>query len=163
MQWRVTPSCINQKTYRKLLFLYHRRNSDFKKFLKKVSDNIFLNNHRPKNLCTQVGFAESKETANDQANIDGTIIGVPIIGQLIVTDHQSVDCRPMIGLILSRQLLVCLYRADVPTNSVSPIIGLLVLDRFFGYYRSTNLWFTKARRSWAYHLSTDLRFSILAH
>ena len=32
----------------------------------------------------------------------------------------------MIGLILSHQLLVCLYRADVPANIVSPIIGLLL-------------------------------------
>ena len=43
----------------------------------------------------------------------------------------------MIGLILSRQLLICLYRAGVPANIVSPIIGLLVLDRCLGYYQST--------------------------
>ena len=29
----------------------------------------------------QVGFAELKETADDRANIGGTIIGAPIIGQ----------------------------------------------------------------------------------
>ena len=51
----------------------------------------------------------------------------------------------MIALILSRQLLVCLYRADVPANIVSPIIGLLVLDRCLSYYWSINLRFIKAR------------------
>ena len=29
----------------------------------------------------QVGFAELKETADDRANIGGTIIGAPIVGQ----------------------------------------------------------------------------------
>ena len=29
---------------------------------------------------TQVGFAELKKTADNRANIGGTIIGVPIIG-----------------------------------------------------------------------------------
>ena len=29
----------------------------------------------------QVGFAELKETADDRANIVGTIIGAPIVGQ----------------------------------------------------------------------------------
>ena len=81
---------------------------------------------------SQVGFAELKETADDRANIGGTIIAAPIIGQqsaqCILTDHQDAVYRPMIGLILSRQLLVCLYRADVLANIVSPIIGLLVLD-----------------------------------
>ena len=52
---------------------------------------------------------------------------------------------PMIRFILSRQLLVCLYRADVPANIVSPIISLRALYRCLGYYRSTNLWFIKAR------------------
>ena len=47
--------------------------------------------------------------------------------ECILTDHQDVDCRPIIGLILLRQLLVCLHRADVPTNIVLLIIGLLVL------------------------------------
>ena len=65
--------------------------------------------------------------------------------QYILTDHQGANCRPMIGLILPRQLLVCLYRADVSANIVSPIIGLLVLDRCFGYYPSTNLKLIKAR------------------
>ena len=51
----------------------------------------------------------------------------------------------MIGLILSRQLLVCLYRADVPANIVLPIISLLILNLCFGYYRSTNLRSVKAR------------------
>ena len=37
----------------------------------------------------------------------------------------------MIGLILSRQLLICLYRADVSANIVLPIIGLLVLDGYW--------------------------------
>ena len=59
--------------------------------------------------CTsQVGFAELKKTANDRANISGTIIGAPIVGQqldqYILTDQQDADCRPMITLILSRQL-----------------------------------------------------------
>ena len=57
---------------------------------------------------TQVGFAELKETADDRANIGGTIIGAPIVGQqlaqYILTDHRDADCRPMIRLILSRQL-----------------------------------------------------------
>ena len=30
---------------------------------------------------SQVGFAELKETADDRANISGTIIGAPIVGQ----------------------------------------------------------------------------------
>ena len=30
---------------------------------------------------SQVGFAELKETTNDRANIGGTIIGAPIVGQ----------------------------------------------------------------------------------
>ena len=30
---------------------------------------------------SQVGFAELKETADDRANIGGTIIGAPIVGQ----------------------------------------------------------------------------------
>ena len=51
--------------------------------------------------------AELKETADDRANIGGTIIGAPIAGQQLVqyisTDHQDADCRPMIRLILSRQ------------------------------------------------------------
>ena len=57
---------------------------------------------------TQLGFAELKETADYRANIGGTIIGAPIVGQQlaqhILTDHQDADCRPMIRLILSRQL-----------------------------------------------------------
>ena len=86
--------------------------------------------------------------ADDRANIGGTIIGAPIIcqqsAQCISTDHQDADCRPMIGFILSRQLLVCLYRADVPANIVSTTIGLLILDRCLGSYQSTNLRFIKA-------------------
>ena len=57
---------------------------------------------------SQVGFAKLKETADDRANIGGIIIGAPIVGQQlaqhILTDHQDVECRPMIRLILSRQL-----------------------------------------------------------
>ena len=99
---------------------------------------------------SQVGFAKLKKTADNRANIGGTIIiGVPIVGQqlaqYILTDHQDIDCRPMMRLILSRQLQACLHRADVRANIVSPIIGLLALDRFLGYYRSTNLRFIKAR------------------
>ena len=60
------------------------------------------------NGYTQVGFAELKETADDRANIGGTIIGAPIIGQQlaqhILNDHQDADCRPMIRLIWSHQL-----------------------------------------------------------
>ena len=45
---------------------------------------------------------------NGPANIGGTIIGAPIVGQqlaqYILTDHQDADCRTMIRLILSRQL-----------------------------------------------------------
>ena len=59
-------------------------------------------------LVAPVGFAELKETADDRANIGGTFIGAPIVGQqlaqYILTDHQDADCRPMIRLILSRQL-----------------------------------------------------------
>ena len=59
-------------------------------------------------LPSQVGFAELKETAHDQANIGGTIIGAPIVSQrlahYILTDDQDADYRPMIRLILSRQL-----------------------------------------------------------
>ena len=51
----------------------------------------------------------------------------------------------MIGLLLSRKFLFWLYRADVPANIFSPIIGLLILDRRFGYHQSTNLRFIKAR------------------
>ena len=98
---------------------------------------------------TQAGFAELKETADNRANIGGTIIGAPIVGQqlaqYILTDHQDADCRPMIRLILSRQLQACLHRADVPANIVSPIIGLLALDRCLGYYRFSNLRFIEAR------------------
>ena len=64
---------------------------------------------------------------------------------LLLSDHQDADCRSMIGFRLSGQLLVWLYPADVPANIVSPIIGLVVLDRCLGYYRSTNLRFIKAR------------------
>ena len=57
---------------------------------------------------TQVGFAELKKTADNRANIGGTIIGVPIVGQklaqYILTDHQDADCRLMMRLILARQL-----------------------------------------------------------
>ena len=34
-----------------------------------------------KDTTTQVGFAELKETADNRANIGGTIIGAKIIGQ----------------------------------------------------------------------------------
>ena len=98
---------------------------------------------------SQAGFAESKETADDWANIGDTIIGAPIVGQqfgqYILTDHQDADGRPMIRFILSRQWQACLHRADVPAKIVSPIIGLLALGRCLGYYRSTNLRFIKSR------------------
>ena len=59
-------------------------------------------------LESQVGFAELKETADDRANIGGTIIGAPIAGQqlaqYILNDHQDADCRPIIRLNMSRQL-----------------------------------------------------------
>ena len=32
-------------------------------------------------IITQVGFAELKKTADNRANISGTIIGAPIVGQ----------------------------------------------------------------------------------
>ena len=32
-------------------------------------------------LVSQVGFAEWKETADDRANIGGTIIGAPVVDQ----------------------------------------------------------------------------------
>ena len=55
----------------------------------------------------QVGFAELKETADDRANIGGTIIGVPIVdrqlAQYILTYHQDADCGTMIRLISSRE------------------------------------------------------------
>ena len=58
--------------------------------------------------ASPVGFAELKETADDRANIGGTIIGAPIVGQQLVqyilTDNLNADYRPMIRLILSRQL-----------------------------------------------------------
>ena len=99
---------------------------------------------------SQVGFAELQETADGRANIGGTIIiGAPIIGQqlaqYILTDHQDADCRPIIRLILLRQLQACLHWADIPMNIVSPIIGLFALDRCLGYHRSTNLQFIKSR------------------
>ena len=88
-------------------------------------------------------------TEYDRANIGGTIIGAPIVGQQLVqyilTDHPDADCRPMIRLILSRQLRASLHRADVPANIVSPIISLLTLDRCLSYNRSINLRFIKAR------------------
>ena len=34
-----------------------------------------------KKMTTQVGFAESNNTADNRANIGGTIIGAPIVGQ----------------------------------------------------------------------------------
>ena len=47
-----------------------------------------------------MGFAELKETADDRANISGTIIGALIVGQqlaqYILTEHQDAVCRPMI-------------------------------------------------------------------
>ena len=50
---------------------------------------------------TQVGFAELKETADYRANIGGTIIGAPIVGQqlaiYILTDRQDVDYRSNIN------------------------------------------------------------------
>ena len=63
---------------------------------------------KPDHRVSQVGFAELKETADDRANIGGTIIGAPIVGQqlaqYIITDHQDAVCKPMIRLILSGQL-----------------------------------------------------------
>ena len=87
---------------------------------------------------THVGFAELKETADDRANIGGTIIGGPILGQqlaqYILTDHQDADCRPMIRLngrlayigpmfrlILFRQSLVCLHWTNVWVT-IDPVI-----------------------------------------
>ena len=59
-------------------------------------------------VAFQVGFAELKETADDQANIGATIIGAPIVGQqlaeYILTDHQDAECRPMIRLIPCRKI-----------------------------------------------------------
>ena len=61
------------------------------------------------NIVSQVfGFAQLKEMADDRVNIGGTIIGAPIVdqqlAQYILTDHQDADCKPMIRLILLRQL-----------------------------------------------------------
>ena len=81
-----------------------------------------------------------------------------------LTDHQGANCRPMIAFIVLRQLLVWSYRADVPTNIVSSIMGLLVLDGLLYYYRSTNLRFIKARPILSlYELLTGLQLSIFAH
>ena len=93
---------------------------------------------------SQAGFAELKETADNRANIGAPIVDQQLT-QYILTDHQDADCRPMIRLILSRQLQACLHRADVPANIVSPCVSLLALDRCLGYYRSTYLRFIKAR------------------
>ena len=41
----------------------------------RISVGFFISNR------TQVGFTELKETSDDRANIGGTIIGAPIIGQ----------------------------------------------------------------------------------
>ena len=95
-------------------------------------------------LPSEVGFAELKETADDRANIGAPSVGQQF-AQYILTDHQDADSRRMIRLILSRQLQASLYRADVPANIVSLIIGSLALDRCLGYHRSTNLRFIKAR------------------
>ena len=50
----------------------------------------------PKEYISQVGFSELKKAADDRANIGGTIIGAPIVGQqlaqYILTDHQDADC-----------------------------------------------------------------------
>ena len=54
---------------------------------KYVQSNLFT---------THVGFAESKETADDRANIDGTIIGAPIVGQqlaLYIYINRTSGCR----------------------------------------------------------------------
>ena len=49
---------------------------------------------------TQIGFAELQETADDWANVGGTIVGAPIVGQqlaqYILTDHQA-----YVGLLTS--------------------------------------------------------------
>ena len=70
----------------------------------------FAHDNRTKyNIVSQVfGFAQLKEMADDRVNIGGTIIGAPIVdqqlAQYILTDHQDADCKPMIRLILLRQL-----------------------------------------------------------
>ena len=77
--------------------------------------------------ASQVGFAELKETDDDRANIGG-IIGTQIVGQqlaqCILTDHQDVDCRPMIGFII-----------------VAPIVSLFTSGRCSGYYCFANHWY----------------------
>ena len=45
-----------------------------------VKEAFFSRNKKNRDF-TQVGFAELKETVDDRANIGGTIIGAPIIGQ----------------------------------------------------------------------------------
>ena len=41
----------------------------------------FIGYKRRIKYSTQVGFAESKKTAEDRANIGSTVIGVPIVDQ----------------------------------------------------------------------------------
>ena len=76
---------------------------------KTLSETRFFFSHSwaHKIPLSQVGFAELKETADDCANIGGTIIGAPIVGQqlaqYILTDHQDADDQayivaPIVGL-----------------------------------------------------------------
>ena len=95
------------------IFLYMIRFVDIRMVICEQTRKMVRSDHKKpyKNIwdqISQVGFAELKETADDRANISGAIIGAPIVGQqlaqYILTDHQDADCRPMIRLILSRQL-----------------------------------------------------------
>ena len=48
---------------------------------KRSSNSVILSSIVIEKLIIQVGFAELKKTADNWANIGGTIIGVPIVGQ----------------------------------------------------------------------------------
>ena len=67
----------------------------------------------------QVGFAELKKTADNRANIGGTIIGAPIV-------------RPIVGTIYINRSLGCRLQADDETYIVAPIVGLFTLGRSSG-------------------------------
>ena len=44
-------------------------------------DKLLRNRGRLSQVTSQVGFAEFNNTADNRANIGGTIIGAPIVGQ----------------------------------------------------------------------------------
>ena len=69
---------------------------------------------------SQIEFAELKEAADDRANIGGTIIGAPIVGQQLAQ-----------YMYINRSSECWLY-ADDQAYIVAPIVGLLTSGRCSG-------------------------------